>query len=308
VKTQIPITGRAARTATVAIASAAVTAALTIPGLALAHDHGHHGGGAVPPPPASPTSDSQIQNIDQVKTAIKAYYGDTLSSTPDPVDGTTTLHQFAPNGAYARQTEGIADRAERYLAQRAHRGTWKVSVKQHAKQHDEHGRTHGHRSHAKPAILFDIDDTTLNTYSYEIYSNFVYNPTSNASFVNAGSADVFPPVPGMVDLTKKAQKEGYTVFFLTGRPDSQLDGTEANLTDAGYSYEARNIYLKDLTAPWLSRCAPSCTTTQYKSLTRKHIESLGYDIVANFGDQFSDLNGGFADKTVKMPNPMYYLP
>ena len=28
-------------------------------------------------PPANPTSANQIQNIDQVKTAIKAYYGDT---------------------------------------------------------------------------------------------------------------------------------------------------------------------------------------------------------------------------------------
>ncbi len=43
-------------------------------------------------------------------------------------------------------------------------------------------------------------------------------------------------------------------------------------------------------------------------MTRAHIESLGYDIVANFGDQFSDLNGGFADETFKIPNPMYFLP
>jgi hypothetical protein len=37
---------------------------------------------------------------------------------------------------------------------------------------------------------------------------------------------------------------------------------------------------------------PSCTTTQYKSLTRQHIQSLGFRRVANFGDQFSDLRGG----------------
>jgi hypothetical protein len=43
-------------------------------------------------------------------------------------------------------------------------------------------------------------------------------------------------------------------------------------------------------------------------MTRKHIESLGYNIVGNFGDQFSDLKGGFADRTFKIPNPMYYLP
>jgi hypothetical protein len=34
---------------------------------------------------------------------------------------------------------------------------------------------------------------------------------------------------------------------------------------------------------------------------RAYIESQGYD-------QFSDLLGGFADKTFKMPNPNYYLP
>jgi hypothetical protein len=52
----------------------------------------------------------------------------------------------------------------------------------------------------------------------------------------------------------------------------------------------------------------SCPTIQYKSGVRAHIEDLGYEIVANFGDQFSDLKGGFADRTFKLPNPNYYLP
>jgi hypothetical protein len=73
-----------------------------------------------------------------------------------------------------------------------------------------------------------------------------------------------------------------------------------------------HLYLKyvaaDTSFPAYLPCAPTCTTTRYKSLTRQHIESLGYDIVANFGDQFSDLNGGFADRTFKLPNPMYFLP
>jgi hypothetical protein len=49
----------------------------------------------------------------------------------------------------------------------------------------------------------------------------------------------------------------------------------------------------------------SCPTIQYKSGTRAYIESQGYDIVANLGDQFSDLENGFADKTFKMPDPNY---
>jgi hypothetical protein len=285
----LPSIKRPARTATIAFASAAVGMAITVPGLALAT----HSGQAVPPPPTNPTSASQIQNIDQVKTAIKGYYGDTTTTTMDPVNGTTALHEFNADGAYAHETEGIAANADRYLAHEA-------------KPHHKHS--------GKRAILFDIDDTTLNTYSYEIYSNFVYNPTTNAAFVNAGSAAVFPAVPGMAELENDAIAKGYTVFFLTGRPAAQLSGTLANLADAGYNVDQNNVFLKDLNAPWLQPCQTDannlpCTTTEYKSLTRKHIEQdLGYDIVANFGDQYSDLTGGFADRTFKIPNPNYYLP
>lgn len=45
-----------------------------------------------------------------------------------------------------------------------------------------------------------------------------------------------------------------------------------------------------------------------KAGTRRHIErDLGYDIVANFGDQYSDLQGGCADRTYKLPNPTYFV-
>lgn len=301
---------RPARGTTIALASAAAGIALTVPGLALATTSGQ----SVPAPPAAPTSASQIQNIDQVKTAIKAYYGDTTTAIDDPVpDGqdvsyagdTTTqkLHQYGADSAYAHEVEGIASDAGTYLAKQA-------------KPHRKHT--------GAPAVLFDVDDTTLNTYSYEIYSNFVYNPGTNGYFVNAGKASVFPAVPGMVDLYHQAINDGYRVYFLTGRPTSQQTGTLANLEDAGYdNVDPSHVFLKDSTAatePWLSSCvvpdptkpAPAtkfvCSTTQYKSLTRQYIESQGNDIVANFGDQYSDLNGGYADATYKIPNPMYFLP
>ena len=38
------------------------------------------------------------------------------------------------------------------------------------------------------------------------------------------------------------------------------------------------------------------------------VDDLRYDVVANLGDQYSDLIGGYADRTVKLPNPTYYLP
>ena len=131
------------------------------------------------------------------------------------------MHQFSPDSAYAHEVEGIATDAGKFLAKRAH-------------QHHNQGHFSG-----KPAIVFDIDDTTLNTFSYEIYSSYVFNGTTNANFVNAGSASVFPAVPGMLDLEAKAEAKGYTVFFLTGRPESQRAPTEANLTDAGFDCERR---------------------------------------------------------------------
>src|SRR3954469_4817601 len=89
----------------------AATIILAVPGLAPALS------GAVPAPPASPTSADQIQNVDQVKTAIKAYYGDRADTvTVDPVTGVKDLHTFNPDGAYAHEVEGIATGAEKYLA------------------------------------------------------------------------------------------------------------------------------------------------------------------------------------------------
>jgi hypothetical protein len=272
------------------VAAAAVAAALgalafVSPGLAGAHSPSS--APSVPAPPAIPTSASQIQNIDQVKTAIKGYYGDTIDpQRVNPIDG-TPIHTFSPTGNYAAEMGGIVTDAEKYLKKPRAKGDYPVSK--------------GHK-----AVLFDVDDTLLNTYSYEIYSNFVYNPTSNAAFVNSLT---FRAVPHMVALEQYAQSKGYTVFFLTGRPETQRTGTVANLVNEGYTVQSANLYLKDYTVDtWLSSCAPACTTIQYKSLTRAHIESMGYNIVANFGDQFSDLTGGFADKTFKLPNPMYFLP
>ena len=50
------------------------------------------------------------------------------------------------------------------------------------------------------------------------------------------------------------------------------------------------------------------TTVDYKSGARKAIEDQGYRIVANVGDQYSDLAGGHSGVAFKLPNPFYFLP
>ena len=42
-----------------------------------------------------------------------------------------------------------------------------------------------------------------------------------------------------------------------------------------------------------------------------HVEEIaerGYTIIFSMGDQDSDLAGGYAERTFKLPNPVYYLP
>jgi hypothetical protein len=249
----------------------------------------------VPPPPAVPVRAAQIQNIDQVKTAIKGYYGDTVSAEVDPVPnsidgGDVALHFASPTGSYAIEMRKLVTQAKSYLDSEA-------------LNNDFDG--------LQPAIVLDVDDTLLNTYSYEIYSNFVYNPTTNAAFVNAG---VFPAVPYMDSLVQRAIHDHYTIFYLTGRPESQRAGTVANLVSAGFpAPDAEHLFMrnKDASAPAYLPCdatPPYCTTDQYKSMTRAHIESLGYQIVGNFGDQYSDLSLGHEKRAYKLPNPMYFLP
>ena len=53
---------------------------------------------------------------------------------------------------------------------------------------------------------------------------------------------------------------------------------------------------------------PSGTGTEaFKSSTRAGIQRQGYDVVVNLGDQESDLDGGHADRAVKLPNPFYFI-
>ncbi|NUR48845.1 MAG: acid phosphatase [Hamadaea sp.] len=249
---------------------------------------------AATPQPAiktiTPKYAEQITNIDVLRQQIRNYYGDPLGSGI-----------AASDGNYADEARKVASAGQRWLDAMSH------------------------KPGEQKAIVLDVDDTTLLTWNYEVFSNWAYNPTTNGQFV---TEQRFPAVFGMVDLVRHAQEQGYAIFFLTGRPLAQEAATLGNLTadgvgvDAGYPAPTTLVNGEDglFTKPPVAQypdylkaaCAGdpngSCTTVHYKSATRAHVESLGYDIVANFGDQFSDLEGGYADRTFKLPNPNYFLP
>jgi predicted secreted acid phosphatase len=164
------------------------------------------------------------------------------------------------------------------------------------------------------AIVLDTDDTTLWTYDMEDGAmHFNFDPVLQNTWVQDQR---FPAVPSMPDFVDRAAKLGYTVFGVTGRSDDQEAATLANLTKVGYGtyFTADKFYTKwtgvgTSQQPAYITCATAkCTTVEYKAQTRKYIESLGYNIVLNVGDQWSDLMGGYSDRVLKLPNPTYYLP
>jgi predicted secreted acid phosphatase len=229
-----------------------------------------------------PVNGNNETNLGVLEDQITHYYGS--ASAAYPVVGKVTIPSATSN--YAKQMKQIVAAAEAYLGHAA-------------------STYHGH---GKPAVVFDIDDTLLNTYDYEVAEQFGYTSASNAVWINAAA---FPAVFYMPQLVSFAASHGYAVFYITGRPQSQTAATIKDLTTAGYQApQAGHLFLKPSTAPSYLHCADpaACTTTEYKSGTRKHISSLGYTILADFGDQYSDLVGGDAGHQVKIPDPMYYIP
>jgi len=251
-----------------AAAAAAATAAAGLIGGGVASAQGS------PSAPPAPRTDASIPNLGLTEMRIEAYYGDPAG---------TGVASAQSN--YARQTDGLAASTQHYLRSRL-----------------------AHRGHGKPALALDIDDTSLITYGYEISEGFGFTPASNLAYLQAHT---LPAVFGVPALADWAAAHGITVFWITGRHESQRTLTQANLSAVGYTspVDTAHVFLKpDASPPAYLTCALTCTTIQYKSLTREHIESLGFDVLADVGDQFSDLKGGFADRTVKMPNPMYFIP
>ena len=50
------------------------------------------------------------------------------------------------------------------------------------------------------------------------------------------------------------------------------------------------------------------SAVEFKTPLRAGIERLGHTIIANVGDQPSDLEGGYAERSFLLANPFYRVP
>ncbi|MEV6383843.1 HAD family acid phosphatase [Streptomyces sp. NPDC051773] len=127
----------------------------------------------------------------------------------------------------------------------------------------------------KLAIVFDIDNTTLETH----YTPWYQLPT--------------PALKPSLALAKYAKSRGVAVFFVTARPGIIESLTEWNLENVGYPVDG--LYVRDLPDLFAEVAA-------YKTASRADIESDGYTIIANVGNNTTDLVGGHAERTYKLPD------
>lgn len=185
---------------------------------------------------------------------------------------------YYQNGSYANDINATLTSAKNYLASR---------IQLNSKLQNPN----------KLAIVLDIDETALSNYPHLLAMDFSFMPKQMDTVINQSDAKPLTPI---LELYRYATEHNIAVFFVTGRKETLLPATIKNLHNAGYQHWA-GLYTKPSTYILAS-------TIPYKTQARKQITEQGYKIVANIGDQASDLAGGYSERTFKLPNPFYYIP
>ena len=183
------------------------------------------------------------------------------------------LQAYVDSGEYAKDVAAMALAANKYLTKRIAQGA---------------------KPGKKLAVVFDIDETTLANLPHIIANDYGYVPKTWDSWVASGQARAVIPVQTVYDTAVRAKID---VFFITSRPESVRASTEKNLREVGYDTWTRTIFKP--VAQALSSVA------RFKTDARRKLAQEGYTIVVNIGDQNSDLVGGYAERTYKLPNPFY---
>ncbi len=107
-------------------------------------------------------------------------------------DYASELKTYHDSGDYAADLKAVDQRARSYLVKRA-------------------------ATKRKPALVLDIDETSLSNYKYLSAANF--SGTLGALALGVANADD-PPIYPTLNLFRVARRHGVAVFFITGRPDN----------------------------------------------------------------------------------------
>ena len=203
------------------------------------------------------------------------------STIPTLYDTQGRIARYIGSGQYEKEFAAVVVRAQDYMEKRA--GV--VS---------------------KPAIVLDIDETSLSNWpAYRVNGwsritagpcDLDHGPCGIRAWQAMATSKALAPT---LELARRAEALGVAVFFITGRPPELRDATERNLRQEGYRPAAVILLPEGKTFE---------SAADFKAPERRKLAEQGYSIILNMGDQESDLRGGYAEKTFKLPNPVYFLP
>lgn len=185
------------------------------------------------------------------------------------------IRAYVDSGDYEREVARVARKATMWIDERAAQDARGVAGPQ------------------KLAVVLDLDETLLSNWPAMNAADLGYVPSVWDAWVDRGEAPAIEPVRS---LYRAARAAGVHVIFLTSRTERDRAGTEKNL---------RAIECTDYDALICRPTDAKETSAVYKARERQRLVDQGFVIVANIGDQESDLVGGFAERTFKLPNPFY---
>ena len=216
-----------------------------------------------------------------VMTGVAGCAGARQSGVPNLYEVQRQVGSYIESGRYDADLAAVVDEARQWLEQRS-------------------------RSAAKPAMVLDIDDTSLSNWpAYRLngWGRVVNGPCDlqqGPCGVRAWQAlGQSKAIQSTLALARRARELGVAVFFITGRPAYLQEATERNLREQGYEWTA--VILMPENAKFAS-------AADFKVPERRRLTEQGYTIILNLGDQDSDLAGGYAERTFKLSNPIYFLP
>ena len=197
-------------------------------------------------------------------------------------------------GSVALADEPAAPAAPEAIVAYQDSGEWAEDTTRVVRSARRYIRRHLDDSSRRAAIVLDIDDTSLSNYE-----------CLNAVGFDRSSADcgdqTLPAIAQTRSLFRWAREKGVTVFFVTGRREEARQQTAANLRAAGYR------------GGWTLKMRPDGQSRRWRDgwkarVRRAIVQRRDFRILANLGDQWSDLDGGWSARRFKLPNPMYVIP
>lgn len=145
-------------------------------------------------------------------------------------------------------------------------------------------------------VVFDIDETALSNYEHIKEIDFGYYYEIWLEWLKKSDATAIPQTKRFYDYLIS---KNIRIVFLSGRNCDSYQATLDNLKQQGYTEFDTVIVRKENER--------DLTATEFKSSKRKELVSRGYKIIANIGDQKSDLAGGNSGFEIKLPNYIYLI-